>query len=134
MPTNPPPFPSFFAFLDAFSHLYKRVCPSVGRSVGWSVGWSVRHARVETMQKSHFLLKLLPVQTRTHLMPCIRPCSPFKNLGFRELLKLRPKAEGFPVFDKTKLPKMPHLVIDYQFSVFIVLGQPSSYPLESEFK
>ena len=25
-------------FLDASSHLYKRVCPSVGRSVGWSVG------------------------------------------------------------------------------------------------
>ena len=24
-------------FLDAFSHLYKRVCPSVGWSVGWSV-------------------------------------------------------------------------------------------------
>ena len=24
-------------FLDASSHLYKRVCPSVGRSVGWSV-------------------------------------------------------------------------------------------------
>ena len=25
-------------FLDAFSHLYKRVCPSVGRSVRRSVG------------------------------------------------------------------------------------------------
>ena len=29
------------AFLDAFSHLYKRVCPSVRRSVGPSVRWSV---------------------------------------------------------------------------------------------
>ena len=29
-------------FLDAFSHLYKRVCPSVG--------WSVRHTRVEIMK------------------------------------------------------------------------------------
>ena len=34
-------------FLDAFSHLYKRVCPSVGRSVGPSVRPSVRHKRVE---------------------------------------------------------------------------------------
>ena len=29
-------------FLDASSHLYKRVCPSVGPLVGRSVGWSVR--------------------------------------------------------------------------------------------
>ena len=28
-------------FLDAFSHLYKRLCPSVGRSVGRLVGWSL---------------------------------------------------------------------------------------------
>ena len=28
-------------FLDASTHLYKRVCPSVGQSVGWSVGRSV---------------------------------------------------------------------------------------------
>jgi len=27
-------------FLDASTHLYKRVCPSVRRSVGWSVGRS----------------------------------------------------------------------------------------------
>ena len=58
-------------FLDAFAHLYKRLCPSVGRSVGRSV----RHARVETMQKSRFWPKSLPVPARTHLMPCIRPCS-----------------------------------------------------------
>jgi len=31
--------PDIISFLDAFSHLYKRVCPSVGRSV--------RHTRVE---------------------------------------------------------------------------------------
>ena len=30
-----------WAFLDASSHLYKRVCPAIGRSVGWVVGWSV---------------------------------------------------------------------------------------------
>ena len=29
------------SFLDASSHLYKRVCPTVGRSVGRSVRWSV---------------------------------------------------------------------------------------------
>ena len=55
------------ALSDAFSHLYKRVCPSVGPSV--------RHTRVETMQKRRFRPKLLSVRTRTHLMPCIRPCS-----------------------------------------------------------
>ena len=32
-------------FLDAFSHLYKRVCPSVRRSVGPSVGPLVRQSR-----------------------------------------------------------------------------------------
>ena len=34
-------------FLDAFSHLYKRVCPSVRPSVRPSVCRSVRHTRVE---------------------------------------------------------------------------------------
>ena len=29
------------SFLDASSHLYKRLCPSVRPSVGRSVGWSV---------------------------------------------------------------------------------------------
>ena len=29
------------SFLDASSHLYKRVCPSIGPSVGPSVGWLV---------------------------------------------------------------------------------------------
>ena len=57
-------------FLDAFSHLYKRVCPSVGRSVGWSVG----RTRVEILKKCRFRPELLAVQARTHLMPCIRPC------------------------------------------------------------
>ena len=33
----------YFLFLDAFSHLYKRVCPSVRPSVRWSVGPSVTH-------------------------------------------------------------------------------------------
>ena len=28
----------YTTFLDASSHLYKRLCTSVGRSVGWSVG------------------------------------------------------------------------------------------------
>ena len=37
-------------FLDAFSHLYKRVCPSVCPSVG--------HTRVEIVFKSRFVPKL----------------------------------------------------------------------------
>ena len=31
----------FFFFLDASTHLYKRLCPSVRPLVGWLVGWSV---------------------------------------------------------------------------------------------
>ena len=41
---------SFFLFLDAFSHLYKRVCLSVRPSVGSSVRWSVSHTRVELLR------------------------------------------------------------------------------------
>ena len=46
------------------------VRPSVCRSICPSVG----HTRVETMQKCCFRSKLLSVQARTHLLPCIRPC------------------------------------------------------------
>ena len=75
-----------YTFLDALSHLYKRVCPSVRqsvcpsvrlllrRSIHPSVRRSVGHTRVETMQKCRFRPKLLSVRARTHLMPCIRPC------------------------------------------------------------
>ena len=38
------------SFLDASSHLYKRVCPSVGPSVGPSIG----HKRVEIMKNAYF--------------------------------------------------------------------------------
>ena len=41
-PSSSQYLPSLSLFLDAFSHLYKRVCPSVGRSVRPSVGRSVR--------------------------------------------------------------------------------------------
>ena len=37
-------------FLDAFSHLYKWVCPSVRRSVRPLVSPSVRHTRVEFLR------------------------------------------------------------------------------------
>ena len=62
------------SFLDAFSHLYKRVCPSVRRSIHLSIRPSIYHTKVETKQKCRFWPKLLSVRTRTHLMPCIRPC------------------------------------------------------------
>ena len=45
-------------FLDASSHLYKRVCPSVGPSVRWSV----RDAFVKIAENG------------VMLMSCIRPC------------------------------------------------------------
>ena len=41
------------AFLDAFSHLYKRVCPYIG----WLVGPSVHHTRVEFLKNPIFRLK-----------------------------------------------------------------------------
>ena len=50
------------------------VRPSVGLSVRLSIHPSVHHTRVETMQKCRFWPKLLSVRSRTHLMPCIRPC------------------------------------------------------------
>ena len=74
---------SSLKFLDAFSHLNKRVCPSVGPSVGRSVGPSVRHTRVEFLInevdglkqngiKNMKLYQIIQKQTRqiarTHLM------------------------------------------------------------------
>ena len=50
-------------FLDASSHLYKRVCPSVGPSVHRSVGLSVRNAFYQVL-----------------LMASIRPCL-FKHVS-----------------------------------------------------
>ena len=45
------PSVSEFLFLDASSHLYKRVCPSVR----WSVGRSVGHAFVKIEVKWPFM-------------------------------------------------------------------------------
>ena len=44
-------------FLDASSHLYKRVCPSVRRSVRPSVRPSVGHAFVKNKGNQHFWAK-----------------------------------------------------------------------------
>ena len=49
------------------------VLPSVHWSIRRSVCPSVGHTRVEILQKCCFRPKLLAVQSRTHLMPCIRP-------------------------------------------------------------
>ena len=59
---------------------WTELCPRFFRCVlasleeGMSVRRSVRHTRVETMHKCRFRPKLLAVRSRTHLMPCIRPC------------------------------------------------------------
>ena len=53
-----------FPFLDAFLHLYNRVCPSVRSLVRPSIG----HTRVETMQACRFWPKLLSVRAKTHHM------------------------------------------------------------------
>ena len=51
------------SFLDASSHLYKRVCPSIRRSVHWSVS----HAFVKIAENGI-------MQDEIHLMSCIQPC------------------------------------------------------------
>ena len=59
-PQSPQNFLLYFytPFLDAFSHLYKRVCPSVRPSVRPSVGRSVRHTRVEYLRNGPNLNKI----------------------------------------------------------------------------
>ena len=47
----------FLLFLDASSHLYKRVCQSVGRLVRRSVGPSVRHAFVKNAWNREFYVQ-----------------------------------------------------------------------------
>ena len=73
------------SFLDAFSHLYKRVCPSVvpsvGPSVRRSVGLSVGHTRVEIKEKWLFRCVLASLQegvsvrrsVRWSVGPSVRP-------------------------------------------------------------
>ena len=57
----------FLFFLDASSHLYKRVCPSVRRSVGPSVRWSVGHAfSINEENTSHTAYR---TPLRTHRWP-----------------------------------------------------------------
>ena len=55
----------FLSFLDAFSHLYKRVCPSVGWSVRLYVRWSVGHTQVEFLKNLIFRLKWNKIELRT---------------------------------------------------------------------
>ena len=61
------------SFLDAFSHLYERVCLSVGPSVGPSVG----HARVENTKKG-----VLRVQSDMCLVNEYRYYNRHKNAFF----------------------------------------------------
>ena len=72
------------------------VRPSVGRSVGPSVRPSVGHTRVEILQKYCFRPKLLAVRSRTHLMPCIRPCFFLggKKMAKRERRSCRTSTQG----------------------------------------
>ncbi len=54
-----------FNFLDASSHLYKRVCPSVRRSVRPCVGLSARNAFVKSGEMKHLQRKKYD---ETHLL------------------------------------------------------------------
>ena len=53
-------------FLDAFSHLYKRVCPSVGRSVTHEL---------KPRESAVFDQNYYQDERERILWPCIRPCS-----------------------------------------------------------
>jgi len=68
---------SFEFFLDAFSHLYKRVCPSVRPSVRPSVGPSVRRSvthELKPCKSAVFDQNYCQYQRERILWPCIRPC------------------------------------------------------------
>ena len=54
-------------FLDAFSHLYRRVCPSVGQSIRPSVGRSVHHTRVEFPRNELNFNKIVSGTWKCHL-------------------------------------------------------------------
>ena len=58
---------SFVSFLDASTHLYKRVCPSVG----WSIGWSVHRSIGPSISNLFFLVGRNKDSKR--LMPCVWP-------------------------------------------------------------
>ena len=65
-------------FLDAFSHLYKRVCPSVRRSVRPSVRPFVRPSVTHEFKpciSAVFDQNYYQYQRERILWPCIRPCS-----------------------------------------------------------
>ena len=66
------------------------VRPSIRPSVRQSVRPSVGHTRVE---KCRFWPKLLSVRARTHLMPCIRPCSSKSSPVQKEKEKKKNKGE-----------------------------------------
>ena len=59
-------FKYFVMFLDASSHLYKRVCPSVGRSVGPSVRPSVGNAFFLRLQKWRFFFMYVIREAQEH--------------------------------------------------------------------
>ena len=64
-------------FLDAFSHLYKRVCLSVRPSVRPSVGPSVRRSvtnELKPCKSAVFDQNYCQYQRERILWPCIRPC------------------------------------------------------------
>ena len=44
-------------FLDAPTHLYKRLCPWVGRLVGWSVTLSLKLRKTAEFTKNHCSLR-----------------------------------------------------------------------------
>ena len=58
-----------FIFLDAFSHLYKRVRPSVRRSVRASVTHELKPCKSTVFDQNYY-----QYQRERILWPCIRPC------------------------------------------------------------
>ena len=81
-------------FLVTHTWLYMRVCPSVSRSVRWSVGGSVGRSvgrsvglpfflTAEFKSKSDLTSINAPAQRAWLMLPSIRPCFKWHNLGLK---------------------------------------------------
>ena len=113
----------FNAFLDASSHLYKRVCPSVGPSVRPLV----RNAFVKIAENG-------VMQGEAHLMSCIRPCfmDSTKQKGERERAreserecKRKSSFSDDINEDEVSMQVMvrPHLTLSFSHFCFLSLNQ-----------
>ena len=113
-----------FFFLDAFSYLYKRVCPSVRPSVRLSVRPSVTHELKPCKSDQNYFKH----ERERILWPCIRPCSlilwkqkekpPRKQREKRRTKERQKKSENFDLIHMNlhKSCILDHLLLKWKIS------------------